>query len=246
MGEKKPIEFEKLAEEWRAMCAPNGMRERIRESIELKFQKRRRRRFWIGLLFIPVTAVATVAVNKWIPVYDQPVVKEITEETTFPRKTKTSQKRINPATEQVTDDEQNQLEDQPLIEEENIKQDVPKSHLDSLEPIHQRRHDNEDLNIDDSQPPLTPSELAEQVAAYRFALRLSDTDPSTALGRWQRMKKRWPQSPLLHEIDLQIVQTLFRLGRYAQGKSEANKFLSRYPNSPKLDEVRELMNSSSN
>jgi len=86
-----------------------------------------------------------------------------------------------------------------------------------------------------------PSELALQVAAYREALELRGRDDARAVERWREMTRRWPRSPLRHEIDLNVIDALVRLGRGDEARSEARRFLDRHPHSSKAGPLRSML-----
>jgi hypothetical protein len=86
-----------------------------------------------------------------------------------------------------------------------------------------------------------PSELALQVKAYRQALALRGRDDARAIEQWRAMTRRWPHSPLRHEIDLSVIDALARLGRAAEARSEARRFLDRHPGSAKAPAIREML-----
>jgi len=85
-----------------------------------------------------------------------------------------------------------------------------------------------------------PSDLSRQVEAYRHALTLRGSDDASAIAEWHEMRRRWPRSPLRHEIDLNVVDALSRLGRDAEARAEARRFLRLYPRSSKTDAVRRI------
>jgi len=62
------------------------------------------------------------------------------------------------------------------------------------------------------------SELAQQVEAYRAALALRGSDDAEALARLREMQRRWPRSPLAHEVDLGVGDALVRPGRTAEAR----------------------------
>jgi hypothetical protein len=86
-----------------------------------------------------------------------------------------------------------------------------------------------------------PSELAQQVQAYREALALRGRDDARAIALFREMNRRWPRSPLRHEIDLNVVDALLRTGRSAEAAAEARRFLTRHPHSSKADEIRKSL-----
>jgi hypothetical protein len=88
-------------------------------------------------------------------------------------------------------------------------------------------------------PPMQPSALAQQVAMYRQIAALEDDDAK--LAGWRAMRDRWPSSTLRHEIDLNVVDTLGRLGREDESRREAKGFLQRFPGSPRAEEMRQLL-----
>lgn len=85
-----------------------------------------------------------------------------------------------------------------------------------------------------------PSELSQQVADYRDAVAQLAADPAGALVRLEAYRQRWPSSALLHEVDLRIIQGLVALGRHGEARREAERFLSRYPESARAAEVRRI------
>jgi hypothetical protein len=87
--------------------------------------------------------------------------------------------------------------------------------------------------------PPPPSLLAQQVARYRQIAALKDD--KAALAGWQAMRNEWPASTLRHEIDLNIIDTLGRLGRKEEARREATGFLEHFPNSSRAAEMRRLL-----
>jgi TolA-binding protein len=88
--------------------------------------------------------------------------------------------------------------------------------------------------------PGAASDLSVQVAAYERAVALLGSQPGDALVALQEYRARWPGSPLCHEVDLRIVQTLVSLGRSKDAQAEARRFLVRYPNSPRRADMEAL------
>jgi len=90
-------------------------------------------------------------------------------------------------------------------------------------------------------PAAPQSELALQVQAYREGLALRGRDDARAIEVFREMNRRWPRSPLRHEIDLNVVDALVRAGRSAEATMEARRFLARHPHSTKADEMRKSL-----
>ena len=88
------------------------------------------------------------------------------------------------------------------------------------------------------------SVLGLQVTEYRMAVAELAKDPVAALEMFRAHGRKWPQSAIRHEVDLRIVQALVSLGRSREAQSAAEKFLERYPESPRAAEVRSIAASS--
>jgi outer membrane protein assembly factor BamD (BamD/ComL family) len=80
------------------------------------------------------------------------------------------------------------------------------------------------------------------VEAFRAAYQLRRVDAAAAVRRFRLLRARWPGSPLAHEVDLEIIEALIRIGRKAEVRNEASRFLKRYPKSPRAAGVRALFN----
>ncbi len=91
--------------------------------------------------------------------------------------------------------------------------------------------------------PLLPSELSQQVADYREAVAQMGESPTATLERLRAFRRKWPQSALLHEVDLRIIQVLVSLGRASEAERAAQRFLQTYPNSARVKEVRRIAES---
>jgi len=61
-------------------------------------------------------------------------------------------------------------------------------------------------------PEAGASELARQLQAYDAAMALRGVADARALAAWRRFARRWPSSPMLHEVLLNEVDALERLG----------------------------------
>lgn len=83
--------------------------------------------------------------------------------------------------------------------------------------------------------------LTEQVEAYRAAIALRGRDDAEGLRRLRAIQLRWPGWALSHEVDFAVLETLVRLGRHADARREAERFLARNPTSPRAEEVRRLI-----
>lgn len=81
--------------------------------------------------------------------------------------------------------------------------------------------------------------LSQQVAMYRSISAM--TDRSAALQAWRGMLEKWPSSTLRHEIELNIIDTLLRLGRRDEARSAAAAFLRHFPKSPRAAEMETLV-----
>jgi len=90
-------------------------------------------------------------------------------------------------------------------------------------------------------PAAPQSELALQVRAYREAVALRGREDARAIELFREMNRRWPRSPLRHEIDLNVVDALVRAGRSAEAAVEARRFLARHPHSTKADAIRKSL-----
>lgn len=85
--------------------------------------------------------------------------------------------------------------------------------------------------------PLDPSELAEQVAAFKEAESLLATSPGLAIVRLRAFKEHWPRSPLGEEASIRVIQALEALGRDADARAQAARFVSQYPRSSRRAEL---------
>ncbi len=86
-----------------------------------------------------------------------------------------------------------------------------------------------------------PDTLARQVGEYQRALSLAGRNDEAALAAWRSFRGRWPASPLRHEVDLQIVAALGRLGRRGELDAAARGFLREHPESPRSGDVRNML-----
>jgi hypothetical protein len=57
------------------------------------------------------------------------------------------------------------------------------------------------------------------------------SDPGAALLRTKEHARKFPHGRFVQEREVVAVDALFRLGRAQQGRSRAERFLSRYPSS---------------
>lgn len=87
-------------------------------------------------------------------------------------------------------------------------------------------------------PPAEASSLRQQVEAFRGARALSGAD---ALAAWRAIIDRWPDSPLREEADAAIIDALVALGRTSDAHAAAKRFVAGYPNSPRADVYRALV-----
>lgn len=85
------------------------------------------------------------------------------------------------------------------------------------------------------------SELAAQVAAYRQALALGRRDQVAALASFEAMRQRWSRGSMMHEVDLRIIEALLKLNRLPQAREEARRFLRRHPQSPQRTKVEAVL-----
>lgn len=90
-----------------------------------------------------------------------------------------------------------------------------------------------------TEPPPAPalSPLRQQVEAFRAARGLSGAH---ALAAWRAIVEQWPDSPLREEADAAIIDALVELGRTADARAAATRFVARYPNSPRAGVYRAL------
>lgn len=73
--------------------------------------------------------------------------------------------------------------------------------------------------------------------AYRDALALRAESPTRALRAFRRLRTRFPDAPLRHEIDLHVLELCQRLSREEELVVEARAFLNRHPDSPRRNAV---------
>lgn len=90
-------------------------------------------------------------------------------------------------------------------------------------------------------PHVSSDTLAQQVGEYQRALSLAGRNDEAALAAWRSFVHRWPSSPLRHEVDLQIVAALGRLGRRGELETAAKGFLRDHPKSPRSGDVRNVL-----
>lgn len=81
-------------------------------------------------------------------------------------------------------------------------------------------------------------ELAEQIRAYKLAL--STAEPTVRATRLRAFKQRYPKSPLLHEVDLNLVAALGEAKAPEQQRAAAQQFLAEHPESARAAEVQTL------
>jgi hypothetical protein len=80
--------------------------------------------------------------------------------------------------------------------------------------------------------------LAEQVAAYKRAT--SNREPTVVVRELRAFKQRWPGSPLIHEVDLQIVAALQRAEDGDGARKAARDFLRDHPDTGRATEMQKL------
>jgi len=85
------------------------------------------------------------------------------------------------------------------------------------------------------------SHLREQLESYRSALATKDQDPNGALGALRALRKKHPETPLLHELDIHILELLTTTKQWMQARTEALEFVRKHPQSPHLTHVRALL-----
>lgn len=90
-------------------------------------------------------------------------------------------------------------------------------------------------------PPPEPSELAQQVRAYRRALSWAKRDDERLLKELRAFKARWPQSPFTQEVELESISALSRLGRQSDGRRAARRFVEEHPTSDKAREIQSVL-----
>ncbi len=85
------------------------------------------------------------------------------------------------------------------------------------------------------------SELSAQVAAYEKARMLEHRNDASALQAYRKLLRKYPSSPLRPEIELNVVETLHRLGNTRAAARAARSFLKRYPSNPRAGELRRFL-----
>jgi hypothetical protein len=75
------------------------------------------------------------------------------------------------------------------------------------------------------------------VAEFKAAKVLAKDNPEQGLIAFRKLQKRWPNSPLRPEIDLQIVSLLNRIGKHDESKHEAEAFVQDHPENPRAKEL---------
>lgn len=83
--------------------------------------------------------------------------------------------------------------------------------------------------------------LIDLTHGYREALAQRASSPDRALRAFRRLRQRFPDAPLRHEIDVHVVDLCRRLARRDELVAEAETFLRRYPESPRRNEVSQLL-----
>jgi TolA-binding protein len=66
------------------------------------------------------------------------------------------------------------------------------------------------------------------------------TDPQGALGAFRRYQEKYPEGALRPEVDLSVMEIEATLGQRAEALTESDHFLSSYPQSERVKEVRLL------
>lgn len=85
----------------------------------------------------------------------------------------------------------------------------------------------------------TSCDLGAQANAYRRAMALSEASETASALR--KVRAKWRGCPLSHEVDLALIETLLRGDQKRSARAEAQRFLKRYPASPRRADVRELL-----
>jgi hypothetical protein len=96
------------------------------------------------------------------------------------------------------------------------------------------------VRVEEPARPAARSTLSQVVEDYREARRWNGRDDRIALERWRALRLRWSHSELAQEIDLNLIETLVRLGRLDEARTEARRFAGRYPRSLRAAEMQAL------
>ncbi len=228
---------------------PKGSKERVRHSLRRRIhQKRRRPLVRYLLVFISTSAVAAMAVDRWImPSLSQHAPPGSEEKRLLDSAFKSNNKAI-PEEKQSSEFMMPHLPHKQNDKRKKEQRRKERSYRPNKN-VSTRELPNNRLSLglrDDStkrQPSirLLPPELTAQVEAYQKAMALQSSDLEGALAAWIKMRKRWPKGVLRHENDLHIIATLLQMGRIALAQKEARSFIAHYPKSPKRSEVQGVL-----
>jgi outer membrane protein assembly factor BamD (BamD/ComL family) len=75
------------------------------------------------------------------------------------------------------------------------------------------------------------------VAAFKEAESLLAASPGLAIVRLRAFKEHWPHSPLGEEASIRVIQALVALGRDADARAQAARFIEQYPRSSRRAEL---------
>lgn len=228
MDERRPAEIERLVEVVASVEPPDEVKARVRAAVRDALPRRRRRKLWLAIVLLPATAVAAVGVHQ-IAKRDAPTEAI---DAAHPRAGVTKER---PPV--------NVVAEPPAPAEPEVAPAIaPEPAVPKRRPRHRPRRRAVRKPAPPRTVPAPPSQLSQQVAAYKEAMRLRNQGQRTAaLSYFRKMRQRWSDSPLVHEADLRIIETLLQLGRAEEARAEARRFLARYPRSPKAAHVRRLL-----
>ena len=84
-------------------------------------------------------------------------------------------------------------------------------------------------------------DLAAQAQAYRSAIVMRGHDDRALLDDLRDVRRRFPRCPLSHEVDLAIIEGLLRTGQGENARREASRFLRRYPQSARREDIARIV-----
>ena len=89
-------------------------------------------------------------------------------------------------------------------------------------------------------PRATRCDLGAQAEAYREAMALRGRDDALLVRRLREVRREWPRCALSHEVDVALIEALLRAGDEGTARTEAARFLRRYPRSARRDAIEAI------
>ncbi len=249
-----------LAQVREVLCArevPPGAKQRVLLAVESRRTGGGRQRRWAWSAAFGVLAIAGLAVGQAGGV--EPLLQrtatllglgESAAPTPPPRSGAAPLRPVNPSPALKSDAANGEDEPRPPAPAEAVQRGdtdtaqrpdeappTPSEH--DVPPVPRPRHHGPTpAGVDSSDETRAPSsDLTRQVQDYKRAM--AHADPGRRLVALRAFKQRWPSSPLLHEVDVQILATTEQTN--GQTAAAAKTFLRDHPESPRSKDVRQLV-----